>query len=424
MGGVTSDTEEYGENVADFVTKLKDKMLRVHELCREHLQQSLERERRDYDTRISINNYNVGDLVYALNSTKTVGKSYKLKSARWKGPLVIVRKISDLLFEVRGPPKTKPKVLHHDRLKPYLSEDRPPWIQTLRDKLHKVPTTKETVEPTTVTAHDADAAETKTVPSPQDTPEPDVKGKETIPLSAGSRIDTHTAKVKVKDSCEAIPVSKLATWQEQCKAPEISTNVSDATVNKALNKRVSLWKGDITCLKVDCIVNSAKPSLLGGSGVDGAIHKKAGPALKKECSTLGGCDTGQAKITQGYQLPAAFVIHTVGPVGTNPGLLKDCYINCLDLAKEQGLHSIAFPCISTGIYGYPSARATPVAVETVRKWLENNKSCHIRVIFCCFQDKDMDIYKENMAKYFPVFQQPVQRQSTRARAAPDRFQAG
>ncbi len=248
MGGVTSDTEENGDNTAEFVTKLKDKMLRVHELCREHLQKSLERERRDYDTRISINNYEVGDLVYALDSTKTVGKSYKLKSDRWKGPLVIVRKISDLLFEVRGPPKTKPKVLHHDRLKPYLSEDRPPWIQTLRDKLHKVPTTKETVELTTLTTHDADAAETKKVPSPQDTPEPDVRGKETIPVTS-ARMDTHTAKVKAKDSCQAIPVSKLATWQEQGKAPEIPTNVSNTTVNKSLNKRISLWKRGYYLLK-------------------------------------------------------------------------------------------------------------------------------------------------------------------------------
>jgi O-acetyl-ADP-ribose deacetylase (regulator of RNase III) len=131
-------------------------------------------------------------------------------------------------------------------------------------------------------------------------------------------------------------------------------------------------QGDITTLAVDAIVNAANKTLLGGGGVDGAIHRKAGPQLKKECATLNGCDTGEAKITLGYQLPSKHVIHTVGPIGENPTKLRSCYINSLNLCKQNNLTSIAFPCISTGVYGYPNEPACRVALAAVRDWLREN----------------------------------------------------
>ncbi|RKW07072.1 MAG: O-acetyl-ADP-ribose deacetylase [Cardiobacterium sp.] len=154
---------------------------------------------------------------------------------------------------------------------------------------------------------------------------------------------------------------------------------------------------DITTLAVDAIVNAANTSLLGGSGVDGAIHRAAGKELVAECRTLGGCKEGEAKLTRGYRLPARFVIHTVGPVwqGGDDGeaaLLANAYANSLRLAEAHGLASIAFPAISTGVFGYPKEDAARIAVETVRATL---KDCpHIeRVIFCCFSEGDAAAYR-------------------------------
>lgn len=160
--------------------------------------------------------------------------------------------------------------------------------------------------------------------------------------------------------------------------------------------------GDITRLPVDAIVNAANSSLLGGGGVDGAIHRAAGPELVQECRMLHGCKTGQAKITRGYRLPAKHVIHTVGPVwqGGNhqeDQLLASCYQQSLELAHQHGLKTVAFPAISTGIYGFPPQRAAPIAVQTVKAFLEQH-DLPLEVTFVCFSEEGLRLYQQALSQ--------------------------
>mgnify|MGYP004557891321 FL=1 len=171
-------------------------------------------------------------------------------------------------------------------------------------------------------------------------------------------------------------------------------------ISEKVKNQIQVLQSDITKLDCDCIVNAANRSLLGGGGVDGAIHRAAGPELLAECRTLHGCRTGEAKITKGYRLKAKYIIHTVGPiysgVAEDAVQLADCYLNSLNLAKEHDIHGIAFPAISTGVYGYPLEDATEIAVKTVAQWLEAHADYAMQVIFCCFDARTAQAYQTKM----------------------------
>lgn len=165
--------------------------------------------------------------------------------------------------------------------------------------------------------------------------------------------------------------------------------------------RIEIIRGDITSLALDAIVNAANSSLLGGGGVDGAIHRAVGKELVDECRTLHGCNTGDVKITKGYLLPAKYVIHTVGPVWNGgksgePELLASCYRKSLEMAERNGIRSMAFPAISCGIFGYPIELAAEIALREVMEWLSGH-SLPERVVFCCFSESDAEVYRGQLA---------------------------
>ncbi|KAM6128530.1 ADP-ribose glycohydrolase MACROD2 [Pterocles gutturalis] len=207
-----------------------------------------------------------------------------------------------------------------------------------------------------------------------------------------------------------VALKNIPTWMEDLKSKSESDgeNAKDLQGKRSLSKKVSLYRGDITLLEVDAIVNAANSSLLGGGGVDGCIHRAAGPCLVAECRNLSGCETGQAKITCGYDLPAKYVIHTVGPIArghltdTHKENLANCYKSSLKLAKENNIRSIAFPCISTGIYGFPNEPAAVIALNTVKDWLTKNQNEVDRIIFCVFLEVDYKIFKKKMGEFFPL----------------------
>lgn len=167
-----------------------------------------------------------------------------------------------------------------------------------------------------------------------------------------------------------------------------------------MKKKLEVVRGDITKLNVEGIINAANQTLLGGGGVDGAIHRAAGKGLLDECRELGGCQTGMAKITKGYSLKAKYIIHTVGPIwkGKEEFLLKKCYESVMALSVQYHLKSLAFPAISTGIYGYPKKEATSIAVETIYFYLVNN-NCRIieKILFCCFDNETFDLYQNKIS---------------------------
>lgn len=175
--------------------------------------------------------------------------------------------------------------------------------------------------------------------------------------------------------------------------------------NQEINEKISIWRGDITLLEADAIVNAANESLLGGGGIDGAIHMAAGPELQQYNALLGGCPVGSARLSPGYRLPAKYVISTVGPQGEHPLALRSCYEACLEIAAQnREIESIAFCCVSVGNYGYELDKATNVALETVRRWLERsyNRIKINRIIFVVYNDREEQMYRELMPTYFPL----------------------
>ncbi|KAM5225543.1 ADP-ribose glycohydrolase MACROD1 isoform 1-T1 [Hipposideros larvatus] len=205
-----------------------------------------------------------------------------------------------------------------------------------------------------------------------------------------------------------IRLKKIPTWKETAKGLTVKVEEPKYKKDKQLNEKISLFRGDITKLEVDAIINAANSSLLGGGGVDGCIHRAAGHLLTDECRTLQNCETGKAKITGGYRLPAKYVIHTVGPIAhgepsaSQATELRSCYLSSLDLLLEHRLRSAAFPCISTGVFGYPNEAAAEVVLTALREWLEQHKDKVDRLIICVFLEKDENIYLQRLPHYFPA----------------------
>ncbi|KAH7370479.1 hypothetical protein BKA65DRAFT_18173 [Rhexocercosporidium sp. MPI-PUGE-AT-0058] len=215
-----------------------------------------------------------------------------------------------------------------------------------------------------------------------------------------------------------VPVSEIPTvsllYHLRKLVPATFKNEVDAPKpSQSFNDRIALIRGDITKLQVGAIVNAANNSLLGGGGVDGAIHRAAGPGLLKECRKLNGCDTGSAKITDAYELPCKKVIHAVGPVYSSRFVnesaedLAGCYTTSLKLAVANDCKSIAFSALSTGVYGYPSSEAASVAIKAVKNFLEGADGDKLeKIIFCTFVPKDVDAYNHWLPRFFPSTEEP------------------
>ncbi|KAL0207437.1 hypothetical protein P9112_012065 [Eukaryota sp. TZLM1-RC] len=199
----------------------------------------------------------------------------------------------------------------------------------------------------------------------------------------------------------SIPLSKVPTWEQHGLHPV--TVKTPFTYSSNINSKVSLYRGDSTKLKIDSIVNAANSSLLGGGGIDGVIHRAAGPKLLQYCRQLNGCPTGKTKKSPGFKLPCKFILHTVGPIGENEAALKSCYKTCMDFVDGKDIRSIAFCAISTGIYGYPKDRACRVALNYIREWLEvpENMEKVDRIVFVVFDAPTVDTYTSFFPVYFP-----------------------
>jgi len=220
-----------------------------------------------------------------------------------------------------------------------------------------------------------------------------------------------------------ITLEKIQTWNEEVGNMKATKSDSELDDDKEILKikeellnnfeskdlkdidlaeKISVYEGDITRLEIDSIVNAANNSLMGGGGVDGAIHRAAGPNLLKENREHGGCKDGEAVISGGYRLPAKYIISTVGPRGEKPEILHNAYTNCLLKMKENKLRSIAFPCISTGVYGYPNDAACNVALRATKAFLQEYHEDVDRVIFCLFLPVDVELYRQRLPLMFPI----------------------
>jgi len=247
---------------------------------------------------------------------------------------------------------------------------------------------------------------------------PPVRGSLKSALSRGNGEDVH--QLASSSPVAVVDASSLATWASQTGPATIGALPSGAQVvlasgdflcpadliprtgpSEVANRMVCLWHGDITALRIDGIVNAANTDLLPGGGISGAIHSAAGPALALECSHIGRCREGETVITSGCKLPAKFVLHTVGPVDRDPLKLRSCYESALNVAAQNGLRSVAFCCVSAGIFGFPLLPATHVALGAVRSWLDAHPYMMDRVVFVTYRQREHDVYAQLMPSYFP-----------------------
>lgn len=237
-------------------------------------------------------------------------------------------------------------------------------------------------------------------------------GEATSTITEG--IDVFLQKVMMNPAIDGV---MLNPWNMSFYLPKAHIKmIFEGNLPAHRENNIGFVTADITALDIPCIVNAANTSLLGGGGVDGAIHRAAGLELLAECRTLGGCMTGEAKITKGYKLPADYVIHTVGPKFTgdenDAKLLRNCYWNSLELAKQKNIHALAFPAISTGIYGYPLEEATEIALKTVSDWIKINPNYGMHVLFACFTDSVTETYRAIWEKNEEIWnQRPIIREN-------------